>query len=196
MDDLLLHACCGPCCTVAVPAWRAEGLTPRLYFYNPNIQPACEFERRLVALRRFAAASGCELTAAQGGESAWLAVTAAGAAPPEQRCAACLALRLGAAARAARAAGGLRFATSLTVSPHQRHDLVRETAEAAAADAGVEYLHADLRPYFARSYDESRRLGLYRQAYCGCVPSKWEARLERLDRRRTRLGERPDSGAA
>ncbi len=193
MDDLLLHACCGPCCTVAVPAWRAEGLTPRLFFYNPNIQPACEYERRLAGLRLYAAAAGCEIITADAdagagagaGAGAWVAATASVTADAERRCAACMALRLREAAREARTRGFARFATSLAVSPYQRHDLLRAAGEEAAAEAGVEYLHADLRPFFARTYEESRRLGLYRQAYCGCVPSKWEARLSRLERRRT-----------
>ena len=186
MNELLLHACCGPCCTVAVPAWRAEGLTPELYFYNPNIQPAGEYERRLVALRSYAASAGCELTVGAAPTDEWLTATGGGAAAGAARCAACFELRLREAALTARLRGFTRFATTLAVSPYQDHDLLRRAGEAAAAQAGVEYLHRDLRPLFGRSYDESRRLGLYRQSYCGCVPSKWEAHLDKTARRRER----------
>ena len=61
MDDLLLHACCGPCSTVAVPAWRERGLEPLAWFHNPNIQPPAELERRLESMRRFSRAAGLEL---------------------------------------------------------------------------------------------------------------------------------------
>ena len=57
MDGLLLHACCGPCSTVAVPAWRERGLEPLAWFHNPNIQPAAELERRLESMRRFSRAA-------------------------------------------------------------------------------------------------------------------------------------------
>jgi len=184
MDELLLHACCGPCCTVAVPAWRAEGLVPALYFYNPNIQPACEYERRFMALRSYAAAAECELTVGAAPAGEWLAATEGGAAAGAARCGACFELRLREAARTARIRGFTRFATTLVVSPYQDQSLVHRAAETAAAQAGVEYLHRDLRPLFGRSYDESRRLGLYRQSYCGCVPSKWEAHLDKAARKR------------
>ena len=61
MDDLLLHACCGPCSTVAVPAWRERGVEPLAWFHNPNIQPAAELERRLESMRRYGRAAGLEL---------------------------------------------------------------------------------------------------------------------------------------
>ncbi len=59
----------------------------------------------------------------------------------------------------AAARGITRFATTLTVSPYQRHDLIRRTGEAAAAAHGVEFLYADLRAQFARSGQESSSPG-------------------------------------
>jgi len=171
-----------------VPVWRAEGLTPELYFYNPNIQPAVEYERRITALRSYAAAAECELTVGAASAGEWLAVTDAGEAAGASRCAACFELRMRDAARTARLRGFRRFATTLAVSPYQDHDLLRRVAETAAAQTGVEYLHRDLRPLFERSYEESRRLGLYRQSYCGCVPSKWEAQLDKVARKRGQGG--------
>jgi predicted adenine nucleotide alpha hydrolase (AANH) superfamily ATPase len=183
VDQLLLHVCCGPCSTVALPAWQAEGLAPTLFFYNPNIQPSCEHGRRLTSLEDFARLTGAELQVHEGGGAAdWLQAQGRGAG--QERCETCLALRLRETARMAAARGILHFATTLTVSPYQRHDLIRLTGEAAAATCGVEFLYADLRPQFARSGQESRRLGLYRQRYCGCVPSKWEAWAAQNSRRR------------
>ncbi len=215
MDDLFLHACCGPCATVSVPAWRAEGVEPRLWYRNPNIQPLVEDERRRESLLRFAeaeevAVAGAEATVIAGvGEGAGAATRDEGApvlpeddadagvrgagwrawaasladTTPEARCAACLCLRLGDAAAAAAAAGATLFSTTLSVSPYQRHDLIRVAGRTAAADHGVEFVYLDLRERFRASYAESRRLGLYRQSYCGCAASKWEAWLQRRARR-------------
>ena len=189
MDDLLLHACCGPCSTVVVPAWRARGLEPLAWFRNPNIQPAVEAERRLASMRRFARAAGVELVVAERGGSAgaWLQWSARLAeAAPEKRCAACLGLRLHDAAEAAAELGLRRFSTTLTVSPYQRHDLIIAAGEAAAATHDVDFVYFDLRDSFRESYAESRRLGLYRQPYCGCAASKWEAWEQRRARKQAR----------
>ena len=180
VDELLLHACCGPCSTVALPAWQAEGLATTLLFYNPNIQPSCEHVLRLASLEEFARLAGVALHVHGGGAADW--VEAQGRAAGQERCEACLGLRLRETARMAAERGITRFATTLTVSPYQRHDLIRRTGEAAATAHGVEFLYADLRGQFARSGQESRRLGLYRQRYCGCVPSKWEAWAMQMSR--------------
>jgi hypothetical protein len=104
---------------------------------------------------------------------------------PAERCAACLGLRLGAAGAAARALGFTRFSTTLTVSPYQRHDLIAAAGEAAADQHGVDFVYFDVRDRFRDGYAESRRLELYRQPYCGCAASKWDAWHARRARRRT-----------
>lgn len=188
MDDLLLHVCCGPCSTVAVPAWRERGLEPVAWFHNPNIQPAAEHDRRLESMWRFGKAAGLELVVETGvsdaeaaGWEAW--AVSQGEAAPAQRCAACMRLRLGAAAAAAARMGVRRFSTSLSVSPYQRHDLIEAAGQRAAAEHGVGFVYLDLRRAFRASYAECRRLDLYRQPYCGCAASKWEAWHERQARR-------------
>jgi predicted adenine nucleotide alpha hydrolase (AANH) superfamily ATPase len=187
VDALLLHACCGPCSTVAVPAWRERGLEPLAWFHNPNIQPAAELERRLESMRRFSRAAALELVveAQPEQEPAWLGWAAAlGEAAPEERCTGCLGLRLGQAAAAAAGRGLRRFSTTLTVSPYQRHDLIVAAGEAAAAEHQVDFVYLDLRGSFRASYAESRRLDLYRQPYCGCAASKWEAWEQRRARKK------------
>jgi len=186
MTDLLLHACCGPCSTVAVPAWRERGLEPVAWFLNPNIQPAAELERRTESMRRFGRAAGVELVVEQPPSevAAWREWRAAlPTATPEERCAACLRLRLAGAAEAAANLGVPRFSTTLSVSPYQRHDLIEAAGSAAGVEHGVTFVYLDLRERFRRSYAESRRLDLYRQPYCGCAASKWEAWQERRERK-------------
>jgi epoxyqueuosine reductase len=188
MTDLLLHACCGPCSTVAVPAWRDRGVEPVAWFENPSIQPAAELERRRESMRRFSRAAGLELVVPEpAGESLEWAAWRDGLADaaPDERCAACLGLRLDAAGGAARDLGFTRFSTTLTVSPYQRHDLIVAAGEAAADAHGVDFVYLDVRDRFRDSYAESRRLELYRQPYCGCAASKWEAWHDRRARRRT-----------
>jgi len=187
MTDLLLHACCGPCSTVSVPAWRERGIEPVAWFENPNIQPAEELERRRESMLRYSRAAGLEVALSEGDEEAagWAAWRdGLAAAPPDERCAACLGMRLDAAGAAARRLGFGRFSTTLTVSPYQRHDLIVRAGEDAAAAHGVDFVYLDARDRFRDNYAESRRLELYRQPYCGCAASKWEAWHQRMERRR------------
>jgi hypothetical protein len=186
--DLLLHTCCGPCSAVAVPAWRERRVEPVGWFENPNIQPSSEHDRRRESMLRYARDAGLEMIPAEteeeeAGWTGWreqLMVSS-----PAERCAACLRLRLGAAGAAARALGFTRFSTTLTVSPYQRHDLIAAAGEAAADQHGVDFVYFDVRDRFRDGYAESRRLELYRQPYCGCAASKWDAWHERRARRRS-----------
>ena len=188
-----MHACCGPCSTVAVPYLRAAGLEPLAFFANPNIQPPAEHDRRLQAMRRYAEAAdltlvvdarvGAKEWAAGPGRVSALAGPAAGRPDPRERCRQCLEVRLAEAAHTAAGRGLERFSTSLSVSPWQHHDLIVRAGLAAAEVAGVEFVYADLRRWYPRSIDESRRLGLYRQRHCGCVAGKWQDWHERRARR-------------
>jgi epoxyqueuosine reductase len=192
MDELFLHTCCGPCASVAVPAWRREGVEPTLWFWNPNIQPGAEHARRLGSFARFAAEEQVPVVVAGSDDfsrraAAWREWTdSLAGATADERCRRCLRLRLLSAAQAAAEVRAARFSTTLTVSPYQRHDLICEFGEEAGARYRVEFVYFDLRERFRESYAESRRLGLYRQSYCGCVASKWEAWAQKQARRRTR----------
>ena len=68
--------------------------------------------------------------------------------------------------------------SSLFISPYQKHDLRRETAERAAHEYGVEFLYRDFRPYFKAGQEKARELGFYMQKYCGCVFSEEERYLK------------------
>ena len=71
------------------------------------------------------------------------------------------------------------FTSTLFVSPYQNHELLAETARAAAEEFGVSFLYRDFRPYFREGQDRARALGLYMQKYCGCIFSE-EERYQKL----------------
>ena len=193
---LLLHSCCGPCASVAAPAWREQGREVRALFFNPNIEPAVEYERRLEAMRSLAEAIAMPLDVVAADEvgdetqpalEVWRdAQDAAGPGDREGRCRLCVVVRLFETARRAAVDGIPAFATTLAISPHQAHEQIREAGLMAGATFDVEFLYEDQRDLFPRHYEESRRLSLYRQSYCGCVLSKWEAWHERQARREAR----------
>ncbi len=170
-EPLLVHACCGPCATVV--AERFPGRRPILFFYNPNVHPRAEYDRRLEAARRVAEAAGLELVAGPYDPETWRAATAGLEAEPEggARCRACFALRLARTAEEARRRGIGFFSTTLTTSPHKRADDVF-AAGRSAEGAGAAFVAVDLKKSggFNESVRRSQSLGIYRQSRCGCLP--------------------------
>ena len=172
---LLLHSCCGPCSSAVL-----EAVTPHfettVFFYNPNILPAEEFEKRLwwqrYLLERAPFAAGVALIVPDRDEAAFRAAAAGLEDAPEggARCTACFELRLSRTAEAARAGGFDYFATTLTVSPHKNAPLINAIGERLAAEKGVAWLPSDFKKKdgYKRSIELSREYGLYRQAGCGC----------------------------
>ncbi len=169
---LLLHICCGPCATATEEFWRAEGLEVIGLFYNPNIQPFQEHRRRLEGARTLAQARSFRLVEDASYDPAeWFRLVGLRG---EDRCRACIGMRLEAAARHAVGVGATTLSTSLAISPWQDHEAIREGGAEAARRHGLSFLYEDLRPRYRESRHQARELDLYRQQYCGCILSEWE----------------------
>ena len=66
------------------------------------------------------------------------------------------------------------FTTTLLISPHQKHDLLREIGNEIAEEKGVDFWYVDLRKRYSDSRRMTKPMNLHRQQYCGCVYSEWE----------------------
>ena len=172
MSRLLLHTCCGPCSTYTVKRLRDEGLELAAFWYNPNIHPFMEHQRRLASMQLFAQRVGLPLSIVPGYDMVDFLRRVAD--HPGDRCGDCYHLRLTRAAEAAREGAYDAFSTTLLISPYQKHGLLREVGEEVGRRADVEFYYEDLRPGFRESRLMTKELGLYRQQYCGCVYSEWE----------------------
>lgn len=182
---LALHACCGPCLIEPFDAFAAEGFDTTVVFYNPNIQPAEEYERRRDALAEYASRHSVDVVELLYDPAEWREATQ-GASTREQRCERCYRLRLEAVARWAAANGCDVVSTTLTVSPYQDAVAITEAGEEAAAATDVDYAPRDFRDRYPFATRRSRDEGLYRQNYCGCLPSKAEAEQQRAERKAAR----------
>ncbi|MBM4286994.1 MAG: epoxyqueuosine reductase QueH [Deltaproteobacteria bacterium] len=169
---LLLHICCAPCALYPLRVLREQGLEVHGFFYNPNIHPYQEFKRRLATLEDYAAGQSLPLRVDRRYDlEEFLRQVVY---REEQRCRFCYALRLRAAAIAARQDNCDAFSATLLYSRFQKHDLIRELGEQIGQEVGVPFYYADFRLGWQEGVDESRRLGLYRQNYCGCIYSEKE----------------------
>jgi predicted adenine nucleotide alpha hydrolase (AANH) superfamily ATPase len=172
---LLAHICCAPDASYVIPLLSAEHDVTG-FFYNPNIEPPSEYERRLLEMRKLESLLGFPVEEGTYEPARWEAMTRPFAAEPEKgrRCAICYALRLDRTARLAVERGFPVFATIMSVSPWKDARLMNGIGVRLARKYGLRFLEADFKKKdgFRKSVVISRRLGLYRQNYCGCRYSR------------------------
>ncbi len=170
---MLLHVCCGPCSVFPLKHLQENYPDCQItgYFYNPNIHPYKEFVRRLDTLRDYAGKIGLDNLIID--ESYELEdFLRAALTTPGGRCRYCYDLRLLQTARLAKLHGFDCFSTTLLVSPHQQHELIKAAGERAARTEGIDFFYQDFRPGWQEGVKISRELEMYRQPYCGCVLSE------------------------
>lgn len=183
---LLLHACCGPCLIEPLDALATQADSVTVFFANPNISPAEEYVRRREALMAYAADLGVDAIELPYEPLAWAETVVGVEGDRESRCRACYRLRLEATARHAAENGYDAISTTLTVSPYQLHDAIREEGEAATQAHGVVWLHRDYRELHRAALARARNAGMHLQNYCGCVYSVAEAERSRAEARARR----------
>lgn len=178
---LLLHTCCGPCTAYPLNVLRDEGITVHGFFFNPNIHPFQEFQRRLEAMDSLAQQTGLPMDCDR--EYGLASYLRAVVFHEEERCAICYRLRLDAVAAKAQEMGADGFTTTLLYSRHQNHTLIRQIGEESAARHGIAFVYRDFRQGWQAGIDLAKGMGLYRQPYCGCIFSEQE-RYDRSCRRK------------
>ena len=176
---LFLHSCCAPCSSYCL-TYLSDYFEITDFFYNPNISPKEEYEKRVreqIRLidelpvkypvhflegryepeRFFEMAKGLERVP-EGGE----------------RCFRCYELRMREAAILAKEGGYDYFTTTLSISPLKNAEKINEIGEWLQEEYGVPHLPSDFKKKegFKRSIELSAQYHLYRQDYCGCVFSK------------------------
>ena len=189
VPKLLLHSCCGPCSTAVL-----EQLIPYfeivLFYYNPNIAPESEFNRRLETqkqlLLQLEHPYPITLVAPPYDDAPfWDAVKGVDNTPEMgERCEKCIAQRMQESLTAAIKYKCDYFTTTLSVSPHKNAPYINACGEEITAGQPVKYLPSDFkkRGGYARSVALSAEYGLYRQDYCGCPMSLREAEERRAAR--------------
>ena len=169
---LLLHTCCGPCSIYPVRVLRDEGADPTGFFYPHNIHPYTECARRRDTLSAYAQTIGLPLVSGDGYDIEGFVRRMA--FHEAERCLICYRVRLTATAVAAKERGFAAFSSTLLYSRHQQHAALREIGESVGRAAGVPFHYRDFRTGWQEGIDESKRLGMYRQPYCGCIYSEKE----------------------
>lgn len=181
LPSLLLHSCCAPCSSYTIE-YLANYFSITVFYYNPNISPADEYEKRKAEQIRlikslpvnnkvsfldcdynssdfFEIAKGYE-DCREGGE----------------RCFRCYELRLNETAKMASENHFDYFCTTLSISPLKNAQKINEIGFVLAEKYDVNWLPSDFKKKegYKRSIELSREYNLYRQNFCGCIYSKRE----------------------
>ena len=183
---LLLHVCCAPCSSGCLEE-LCETFRVTCFYFNPNISPKEEHDRRAAELERLIGVFPLKLPPD----------VAVGAYEPErfeqiahgledlleggERCFACYRLRMEEAAVLAAKGGYDYFTTTLSISPLKNAEKINEIGLDLEQKYGVKHLPSDFKKKggYQRSIVLSKEHGLYRQDYCGCVFSKAEREREK-----------------
>jgi len=169
---ILLHICCGPCATYVVKHLREREHEVTGCFFNPNIHPCAEYEKRLQSAESFCLSAGLALCHDRGSDrESWQDAVLQ---DPPKRCYLCYRLRLNQVAATAAREGYDAFSTTLLISPFQQHAEIKRAGDEAALRLGVAFHYEDWRPQFKLTYQLARESALYRQKYCGCYLSQQE----------------------
>ena len=173
---LLLQCCCAPCSSYVLSV-LAQYFDVLVYYYNPNIHPESEYQKRGEQFKKLFQGGNYEtkvrwIPAEYDPERFFDAVKGLESEPEGgARCTKCFGLRLRETARKAKELGADYFTTTLSVSPHKNAQLLNEIGIQLEKEYGVKFLRADFKKKegYKQSIVLSREYDLYRQDYCGCV---------------------------
>lgn len=160
-----------------------NGITPVIYYCNPNIYPQEEYEIRKNECTRYARALGLEIVDADYDHGNWLAEVSGLEAEPERggRCLKCFKLRLLRSAQYAAQRGIKVISTTLASSRWKSLDQINEAGRWACEEVSRQY---NMTPpdeiviwwdqNWRKNGLQERRLQIlkeydfYNQLYCGC----------------------------
>jgi len=175
VPSILLHSCCGPCSTEVI-----SRLTPyfnvTILYYNPNIEPKSEYEKRkqeqIRFINEFKPINKLDYMDCDYDNESFLEMAKGLETEPEggTRCHRCYELRLNKTAQLAKENGYDYFCTTLTVSPYKNSEVINQIGENIANKLDIKYLYSDFKKEdgYKKSIEYSKQYKLYRQNYCGC----------------------------
>jgi len=173
--NILVHTCCAPCTAYSFERLINNGYTPTAFFYNPNIHPQSEYERRLAEQVRFCSEKNYPLMIQDVDFERWEEGAKDFADQPEGglRCEYCFRRRLEETAKYAVKNGFNCFTTVLTISPHKNSRIIFRIGAEVGEKYGILFIEENFKKNdgFKKSLIISSEHNLFRQTYCGCTYS-------------------------
>lgn len=179
VPKLLLHSCCAPCSTHVIDL-LAPYFSITILYYNPNIEPLEEYEKRkkeeIRFLNQYHSKNPLYFLDCDHENEVFHEIVKGLEKEKEggARCIKCYYLRLEKTACEAKKNGFDYFATTLTVSPLKNSSKLNEIGNHLSEVYQIPYLYSDFKKKegYKHSIELAKKYDLYRQDYCGCIYSK------------------------
>lgn len=175
-NKIVLHLCCGVCGVYLVELLKKEFSEVCLYFYNPNIHPQKEYEKRKITAQKLAEIMGLTFIEGEYRPEEWLEAVKSLKEEPEggRRCEICFEKRLRTTAQFAKKKGFSYFTTSLIVSPFKDEKLIKNLGEKIAQEIGCLFfdpliLGKSKEEIWKETRFRAKQYNFYHQNYCGCI---------------------------
>lgn len=174
-SKFLLHVCCGPC-SIAIFEELREQFDVTVHFYNPNIHPIEEYDKRKMEVIKICEELRIPVVEEEYDVKKWFENISGLESEPEggKRCVECFRMRLERAGKYAKENDFEYFGTSLTSGRNKRADIINPIGLNIGKKLGVKFFEEDWkkggRQEMARQLIKQKNI--YRQDYCGCVYSK------------------------
>lgn len=171
---LLLLSCCAPCSCAVIKTLAEKGTNFTVVFYNPNIRPMEEYQKRRDENERVCKLYGVPFIELEYDNERWCALTKGLENEPERgkRCSVCFEMRLKRVMEYALENGFTTIGSVLGVSRWKNLAQVNEAAQKASEKTGVPYVEIEGRKGGMQELRSAliKELNLYNQTYCGCNP--------------------------
>ena len=189
IPKLLLHSCCAPCSSHVISV-LTDYFDITILYYNPNIEPFEEYEKRKQEEIRFIEQYpnknkldiiDCDY------DNILFKKMSEGLEQEKEggaRCVKCYHLRLDKTASMASELNYDYFATTLTVSPLKNSEKLNTIGKFLETKYNIKYLVSDFKKKegYKHSIELAKEYDLYRQDYCGCIYSKQQRELEKQNK--------------
>ncbi|MCS7250455.1 MAG: epoxyqueuosine reductase QueH [candidate division WOR-3 bacterium] len=169
-NNLLLHTCCAICLLNFLNSLK-DNFKIILFYYNPNIHPFQEYEKRLKAIEKISRLKNLDLIIPLYTPIEFLNKTKEYRKEKEggKRCEICFQIRIEKTAQFAKENNFLYFSTTLITSPQKDKNLIDLLANKIAKEKNINYF--TLKEISFIKKEEIKKLDIYSQKYCGCIYS-------------------------
>ena len=172
---LLLHSCCAPCSSHVI-TYLTKYFDITVFYYNPNISPKEEYDKRkeeqIRLIKELKTENKLDIIDCDYDNDLYEKSIKGYESCPERgdRCTICFKLRLDKTAKIAKELNYDYFCSTLSVSPYKNSKLINEIGKEMEEKYNIKWLYSDFKKEdgYKKSIELSKKYNLYRQDYCGC----------------------------
>ena len=172
---LLLHSCCAPCSSHVI-TYLKKFFDITIFYYNPNISPKEEYDKRkeeqIRLINELKTENKLDIIDCDYDNDLYEKSIKGLENCPERgdRCTVCFKLRLDKTAKIAKELNYDYFCSTLSVSPYKNSKLINEIGKEMEQKYNIKWLYSDFKKEdgYKKSIELSKKYNLYRQDYCGC----------------------------